>query len=218
VEAAAVLTGDLVGSSEAGPEATTQAMTVLSATAGAIARWHDPSADPHFTRYRGDGWQTTLPDGSRGLRAALVMLAALAAQPHLPPTRVGIGIGAIATTGTRDLSDAVGPAFVAAGNALDKMGRSERLAIAGPGLLSLHQQVVGLLSDRVQRWTGPQADALGRYLHPASPSAADLASVFGISAQAIQYRLQSSGSVHLRRILRQWEDSFRHWQTTGIWT
>lgn len=201
---AAVLTGDLIGSSAAGPKATGAAMDHLAAVAEEIALW--PGGTPtRFTRYRGDGWQMLVAPPGRGLRAALILAASLRATAHLPLTRIALGFGQIGSGGGSDLSDAHGAAFTAAGAALDAIGRHDRLAAAGAGMSPLHLAMLALMDDRCQRWSPEQAEAMVLALFPAPPTQAAMAKALGISTSAVNYRLIGAGIRPVRRALEAWE-------------
>src|SRR5690606_33341086 len=88
---AAILTGDLVGSTEKPVAALEQAMQALAETARGISAW--TGADTRFTRYRGDGWQIYVAVPGLGLRAALTIIARLRAADAGLATRAAIGIG-----------------------------------------------------------------------------------------------------------------------------
>ena len=60
---AAILTGDLIGSTDAPANALERAMDALAATARGISDWTPWSdAGTRFTRFRGDGWQAHVAD------------------------------------------------------------------------------------------------------------------------------------------------------------
>jgi hypothetical protein len=204
--AAAVVTGDLIGSTRATPGALERAMEVLAAAAGEIAAW-PPAADTRFTRFRGDGWQILVADAALGLRAALLAIARLRAAGAGLATRAAIGVGRVDSTGTENLADARGPAFEASGHALDAMSRGHRLAIDGEGVGPLHRAVVELLGERATRWTPQQAEATAFYLRPGDPTNATIAAELGITPQAVNYRLTGAGAPAIRRALDFWEDA-----------
>ena len=205
--AAAVVTGDLIGSTRATPGALERAMEVLAAVAGEIAAW-PPGADTRFTRFRGDGWQILVADAALGLRAALLAIARLRAAGAGLATRAAIGIGRVDSIGTASLADARGPAFEASGRALDAMSRAHRLAIDGEGVAPLHHAVVDLLDERAGRWTPQQAEATALYLAPGNPTNAAIAPRLGISPQAVNYRLTGAGAPAARRALALWEEAW----------
>ena len=204
---AAILTGDLIGSSHATPLALERAIEVLSAAAGTAASW-TPDRESRFTRYRGDGWQMHLADPRLALRAAIVIAARLRAADLGLATRTAIGIGAVESLGTESLADARGGAFEASGHALDDMARPRRLAIDGPGVTALHRIIVDLLDERTARWTLQQAEASALYLLPDNPTLTDIAPGLDITAQAVNYRLSGAGATVIRRTLAAWEEDW----------
>lgn len=204
---AAVLTGDLIGSTEAGPGALEDAMDILADAARDISAW-TPGADTRFTRFRGDGWQMHVAEPGIALRAAIAVVARLRAVKLGLSTRAAIGIGGVDSLGTDSLADARGPAFEASGRALDAMGKSRTMAIDGEGVTALHRIVVDLLADRARHWTPEQAEATALYLHPQNPTLADIAPTLGITPQAVNYRLTGAGAPAIRRALKAWEEEF----------
>lgn len=207
----AIITGDLVGSSQAGPDVLDRAMAALEASARVVAGW-TPGGEARFTRYRGDGWQTHVARPALALRGAVFLFARLRAADLGLATRAAIGVGEVGSLGTRSLADARGPAFEASGHALDDMGRLRRLTIEGEGITDLHRIVVDLLDERIGRWTRNQAEAVALYLLPGNPTLHDLAPELGITAQAVNYRLTGAGAPAIRRSLATWEED---WERAG---
>ncbi|MCB2130797.1 MAG: hypothetical protein KDE03_17460 [Rhodobacteraceae bacterium] len=209
----AVLTGDLIGSTEAGPEATDRAMQVLSETAQEIAAWHLTErvavGNTYFTRHRGDGWQIYVSVAHFGLRAALFAYARLAGHPGLPTTRIAIGEGSVDRLPGPDLSNAHGAAFAVSGRALSEMERGERLRLAGFRADRLTRATIGLLEDRITGWTAEQAEAMALVLSPQAPTQSAVAATLGISPQALSYRLAGAKWPSIRRFLNAWEDPQR---------
>ena len=212
--AAAVLTGDLIGSTKAAPDALETAMALLAKAGAELSAWTD-RRDAHFTRFRGDGWQIVVADPGLALRAALFLTARLRAADLDLATRIAIGIGEIDSLGKASLADARGSAFEASGRTLDHMGRTRRLAIEGDGITSFHRIILELLDELASRWTRQQAEATALYLHPDNPTLEQIAPQLGISAQAVNYRLSGAGAPAIRRALRAWEDAFAQGQNTG---
>lgn len=208
--AAAILTGDLIGSTRADPADLEAAIDLLAATAEEIAAWMPDAPGPRFTRYRGDGWQLHVAVPALALRALLFLIARLRAADIGLGTRAAIGIGEAASLGTDSLADARGPAFEASGRALDAIGRTRRLAIEGEGVTPWQRIIVDLLDERTARWTRPQAEAmhLALALRPDEPTLAEMAATLDITAQAVNYRLTGAGAPAIRRTLRSWEEVF----------
>jgi hypothetical protein len=83
----AILTGDLIGSTAAPPEAVERSMRIIANCASEIG------PDTDFTRYRGDGWQLRLLRPGDCLWACLLILARLRAEDGALGCRIAIGIG-----------------------------------------------------------------------------------------------------------------------------
>lgn len=200
----AVLTGDLITSTAHPPDWTQQALDRIEACALAVRGW-DNADDPHFTRFRGDGWQIVLSEPRRALRAALYIIATLKAVDSGAQTRVAVGLGDMNPWQGADLSSASGSAFVASGQALDRMEDDRRLAVVAPESAHLHNALAGLLNDQLEGWSREQAEAMAHFLPPASPTLKELATAIGISPQAVHARLKSA---HWRAVLQ----AVSHWE------
>ncbi|WP_135504747.1 SatD family protein [Roseovarius aestuariivivens] len=191
----AVFTGDLIGSRDAEPDAVEASLSVLRDTANRLGEQHD--FDPRFTRSRGDGWQILLPQPRRLFDTYLALVASLTAQDTGLATKISIGIGQVSSAGSTDLSDADGPAFVAAGDMLDHLSTSSgpiRVAIEGPGSTQWQRGILRMTDWICQSWSRQQAEAVALYLlRPDLGANADRAAVLGITRQAFEARFKSSG-------------------------
>ena len=205
----AVLTGDLIASTQATPRAVNKSMELLEATAAEIATWRISETtavgDTHFTRFRGDGWQILVSVGVYGLRAALFAYATLAARRALPATRIAVGLSTVDNVPGPDLSDAYGAAFEESGRALLRMERGEHLKIAGTGISPLLAAFIDLLAGQISDWTAEQAQAMALALPPDAPTQTALATSLGITPQALSYRLAGARWPAIRRVLQEWE-------------
>jgi hypothetical protein len=202
----AVLTGDIVRSGRLGPGELEAAMTALRAGAEAAGAWTGEA--PRFTRFRGDGWQCLAPSPRLALRAALLAGAFLRREGRHMATRVAVGIGSADVPSAGDLSSAAGPAFERAGQALDTMRRSARLAIAWeappPGAGAV-VAIVGLVDELARRWTPAQARVLVRALEPEGPTQQELAASLGMAQQTVAGHLQAAGAPAIEAALAQLE-------------
>ncbi len=211
----AVLTGDLIGSTDAGPTALDATMRDIAATATRIGQW-PAGADTRFTRSRGDGWQMVLDRPAQALRAAFAVQAGLRALRNGIPTRISIAVGPVASLGTKDLSDARGPAFTASGKGIDRLDHTERLGITC-GSATPFQQALASLADALMRgWTREQAEAMALALHPANPTLAEMAATLGISRQAVNYRLAGANLRALRSAAEDWARAFDAHLVEGV--
>ena len=200
----AVLTGDLIGSIKAGPLATDFEMIQLAHIAEVIGQW--TGMEPtRFTRYRGDGWQIVLNRPQMALRAALSLIAGLAASDGKLAARIAIGIGSVTSLGSTNLSDAAGQAFARSGQSLDAATGDQRLVLASPDLHPLQQAVIALLGERSGQWTSAQAGALLLALDPTRPTLSQMSQHIGITLQSVSYRLRGAGWPAIRETLDLWE-------------
>lgn len=198
---AAVLTGDIVGSSRAGAQATDRALSALRDAAREMSHWID--RDTKFTRFRGDGWQILLPvQPGLAFRSTLFLSARLRAADTGLATRIAVGIGPVERSGTKDLSDAAGEAFETSGGTLDGMDRWDRILIAGRGVTDWHEGLFEIADWMIRRWSREQAEAAALVLDDKAATATALAERLGISRQAFQARLDGSGVAALATALR----------------
>ncbi len=201
----AVLTGDLIGSTGAGPDAVDRAMRALADTAAQLSQ--EAESDTRFTRFRGDGWQVYLDHPRHALRAILLMTATMRAADNGLATRISVGIGQVTRLGTQGLSDASGEAFVISGHGLDQMPKSKRLTIAGGGGdAKWHSPIFDLVEWQSGKWSREQAEAVMLALGPDRPSYRDIAAALGISRQALQARLSSAGYYAVEAALHRFEN------------
>jgi hypothetical protein len=200
----AVLTGDLIASSEAAPDVVDKAIATLASAASKITDW--TTADTRFTRFRGDGWQMFLPFPGLALRYTLYLVASLRASNIGLTTRISVGIGTIDAIGKQSLSDARGEAFVISGHGLDNMAKNKRLEIAGAWDVNTWQTAIfDLVEWQSSRWSREQAEAVMIALEPGNTTQADMAALLGITRQALRARLYSAGQPALKHALNAFE-------------
>ena len=207
---AAILTGDLIDSTKAGPDQVRQAMEVIKVTAQTeIGKWFK-GPGTRFTRFRGDGWQVVVCPANLAPRAALLIGARLRAARLGLISRISIGFGRIDDWGTDDLSSAAGPALVASGHGLDAIRIGKRLSIAGENLDPRDKIIMDLLEAISDGWTPEQAEALAMDLHPDRIfTQLQIAGTLGISRQAVNYRLYGAKSQLIKASLRAWEENMQ---------
>ncbi len=189
--AIAVITGDLVKSTGLPEGRVAVAFEALKTAADQISRWHDPATPTSFSRNRGDGWQLVLADPRLALRAALFLRAALRSRGKDLATRMAVGIAAGAPPGTTDLNLATGPAFVAAGHALDTMKPPVELRVVSDNRAL---EAVFRLADHLSRgWTQKQAATLVPMLAPGGATQQTVAEQQQVTRQAVGQALRSAG-------------------------
>lgn len=201
---AAVLTGDLIGSTKTAPATADRAMAALEDAARTLSGWR-AETETRFTRFRGDGWQILVEPPIWGLRAALFLKARLGATGTGIDTRIAIGIGPVGDPGPGTLGAARGAAFEASGRALDAMKKGSVLVIDGTGITGLHRAAVTLLAPIVQGWSREQAEAVAHAIEPSGPTLAQIAERLGITPQAVNYRLKAADYGAVDDALKLWE-------------
>ncbi len=199
----AVLTGDIVDSSDLAPEQLDRVLAELSDISRDISVWPNAPTAPiqtGFARRGGDGWQIALDHPKLALRAALYVVARLhAAQPPIQ-SRIAVasGAGSLPNAPDRDLNSAHGPAFTASGRALTDMPRKSRITHAAGGAIA----AVFHLADHISRgWTGPQAQAVALMLVPEAGPRRRAAEQLGITRQAVDQALHAAGFPALERAM-----------------
>lgn len=196
----AVLTGDLVGSTAAGPEAIDRTFLVLSEAANHLSQRIGEHS--HFSRFRGDGWQMLMYGPNPALYACIYIVAKLRATRGGLSTRIAAGIGTIDRYPSQVGETVFGEAFIQSGRCLDAMPRAKRLAIAGDRFVRpWHRAIFDLVEWQSGRWSPEQAEAIALSLEHDNRPQEVLGSFIGISRQAMQARLRSAGRSHLDEAL-----------------
>ena len=200
--ASAVLTGDFISSRKASSKALDAAMATLAQVTA------DLQSDTHtravFDRHRGDGWQIYLSEAAPALRAALRIVAALAAGHSGLASRIAIGFGPARLAADGDLAAATGAAFVTSGETLDGMDKFTRLS-ADRQCGAAFQAMIGLLDWQSRHWSAAQAEALYWQLASQSPTQEEIAEKLGVTRQAVQQRLAATGYKAILEAVRAFE-------------
>lgn len=161
---AAVITGDVVGSTAAGAPSRESLLDALKGLTGVLRDTFGPAAVPYpVDVYGGDTWQVLLTPPSSALRAALLIRALLhghVQDDHDVPiaTRMVVARGPVDTLSDGRLSESDGPAFRLSGRGLDALG-DRRLAFANATRSHLDDWdvVFHLLDAIASEWTPRQA-------------------------------------------------------------
>lgn len=188
----AVISGDIIRSTQHGTSVTDAAIRCLHRTAQQLEEWTDAT---RFTRFRGDGWQLFIADPSLALHSTISLLANLKAANLGVETRMAIGFGTVERIGTIDLADAAGEAFQLAGEGLDQMPSYKRVALTNWTVLQdWHHAVFDLAVWIASRWTPAQAEAVALAISPTQElTQAEIATQLHITRQAVQLRLSGAG-------------------------
>lgn len=184
----AVLTGDIIDSTDLTAEALDLAMETLQAASQEISRWVlGMTCD--FARRGGDGWQMALDRPRLAFRATLFCQAVLRRLGPEYATRIAVADGEGQLPPEGGPNAAHGPAFTQSGRALGKMNRFARLTHAAGGA----EAAVYHLADAISEgWTQAQARALCEMLPPAGATQADAARALSITRTAVQQALAAA--------------------------
>lgn len=188
---ATVLTGDLIASTKAGPDAVDGAMAVLEGIAQHEAQIS--GLDIRFARFRGDGWQMYCPEAERVFRLTVLVLANLHSHPSLAQTRLAVATGAVAILPATGLASASGEVFSLSGHGLDNL-TTQRLHFDSNAEDARWQRpFVSYLDWQSSRWSPEQAEAVALAFRHDPPSPRNVSENLGISRQAGQARLSGAG-------------------------
>lgn len=192
---AAVLTGDLIGSTQAGLAQVDGAMTAIQSVA--LNEASLSGADIRFARFRGDGWQIYSSDPTNVFRLTVLILAKLLSNPDFPKTRISAATGPVVFLPESGLASANGEVFSISGQTLDGM-TTQRLMFntsehAWPWKLALFSY----LDWQSGRWSPEQAEAVAIAFSFSPPRPRSVAETLGISRQAAQSRLNGAGFLPL---------------------
>ncbi len=183
----AVLTGDIVKSSQLPQGGLDRIFANLGDVADRIGAWQGSSV--HFTRNRGDGWQMAVAPAF-ALRAVFAARAAVRMADKRFDTRVALALGEGTVPG-ETLADAAGPVFTASGQALENMPRKRDMVMAGDA--GMHAVALRLSEEIIKRWTEAQAEVAVRALAPDTPTQAALAEVLNVTKQTVQGHMDAAG-------------------------
>ncbi len=166
----AVLTGDIVGSSELAVAARRRLAARLKQVGAELQRTHAAALPLPLEVFRGDAWQFFVAQPGAALRVALGVVAGLGQDADAPlATRIGLGLGGVRFLPGRAVSGGDGPAYAAAGAALDGLGVHERLQLGvderererlGAAPVGLLAALVGAVDGLAQDWTPARARAV----------------------------------------------------------
>ena len=204
----AVLSGTFARSSRTTPADIDACFDHLSDASAELARWL--GTDPLLTRFQGHRWEMLLKRPGLFLRSALYIQALMKMRGTGAAVRLAAGIGTVETAGTRDLSDADGPAFSRARRALMEMKRGRRICLEREGARPPSATLVTLSDALCQRWTAAQAEALVYALRPDAPTQNEIAERLGTRQQNVAARLNAAGFWALADAIRAIETVYPH--------
>ena len=164
----AVLTGDIVGSSRLSATERARLHEILISSRKSVLERFGAGLVPMKPEiFRGDGWQFIVADSSKSLRVGLFFRASVRSgmRQKRIDTRVSIGIGTIDFLPRNNLSGGDGEAFRLSGEALEKLHKSHRMAVALPqssasDMSAALDVIVKLIDLQAGNWTESQARAV----------------------------------------------------------
>jgi len=168
----AVLTGDVIESTELSTKELERAREVLSKATKRLSAMHTQAVrgEPEF--FRGDSWQVLLAEPKWALRASLLIRALLRAELGAD-TRISIGIGVVDKI-EYQVSMSTGEAFTLSGRALDKITGYFELTGALPdragALAPWFSVILHLCSGLIRSWTRRQAEIVAKALMLKDPT------------------------------------------------
>jgi len=162
----AVVTGDIIGSSQLGPQRLEAAMALLRRLASEFQQIHPESIVGRPDVFRGDSWQICLQQPALVVTATVFLRAGFKADDL--DTRIGIGWGTVERLNPDRISQSSGSAFTRSGQALDTLGKGQHLALARSGETADADSLppvmlaggVVLLDALLSRWTQRESVAV----------------------------------------------------------
>jgi hypothetical protein len=201
MSAVAVLTADIVGSTQYGPveRQTLHALLLESFRAAADGF---PGAWVTGLSLRitaGDEFQGVIASVGSAFQILVFLRSKLALSPLpiAPQLRAGIGVGSVLVSGGRSSWEQDGPAFVLSRRALESLGASSRewrqtvIATADPRRDGALAAVLGLCDHLQQRWTRQQWEAVHHTIGGAKTE--EIGRRIGIARQNVTKRLRAAG-------------------------
>lgn len=160
----AVVTGDVVRSTQLSPPSRRDLHEAMEATSEALQEVHHQDLLAPIDRFSGDRWQMVLESVPAVLRAALLFRAGLRArmQSHRVDTRMALAVGTIDFIPGDRVSQGDGEAFRQSGRLLESMrkGANMRFSFSGRSEERQLDIVVRLVDALAIRWSDRQSLAV----------------------------------------------------------
>ena len=198
---AAVISGDVIGSSTLKPAARQKLQQVLDAFfRQAVKEWPDLKVQ----QYRGDSLQALFTNSrAKALRAALSLHCFLIKEKFA--IRLAIGVGDISYK-SKDVITSDGSAFQASGPYLDELMKSgDVICVAGEREAFTAEWLVhsASLNYLIQHWSPKHAEAM--YLQLRDQTQQEIARKLKIKQPSVHQRLQIAGWPVVQKILQRFE-------------
>ncbi len=201
----AVITGDLVNSTELGYDKVKDAFDRLECCAKMQENWY--GGHPlHFTRHRGDGWQVALTQPKMALRSALAFRATLRTKGSEFDSYMGIAEGDVVGDIGPDLNVETADVFTDSGRNLTSV--REKLSWQRIKCNVDEIQAVSILADKItQGWTPTQAETVLQFMDPNKKhNITKVSKTLGKSRQAVTKTLNAASFDAINLVLKLIED------------
>jgi hypothetical protein len=210
----AVLTGDIVTSSQYAPTDLKRIMQSLRRSAGEFSDAFPGTIRGDLDVFSGDGWQILLADWRKATRLGLFMRAVLRADSNLSAdTRVSVGLGSVdkATLNLKRISESTGEAFERSGRALKLLQKPFLMTWGVPSKNSTPSKLedrlldgsLRLLDELICRWKSKQAHSVSLALLGKTQD--QIARKLQVSQPAVSTSLSSAGWKGIETFLLQIE-------------
>jgi hypothetical protein len=189
----AVLTGDLIRSSDLSAADLARARNALALAVQQTGEWvNNPVAGP-VEFFRGDAWQLALGIPGLFLRASILVRARLRAEDARFDTRIGVGLGGYDVLDQNRTSLSTGEAFTISGSALDSLAGGSGISVGLPDRLREHlgwaAPMAGLCSAIADQWTEKQALLVAHMLESRDGKQTNLAAQLQVTRQSVSKQL-----------------------------
>lgn len=204
----AVLTGDVVNSTQLPPLRRQALLARLNALFEEVANSPKPELRIHFEIHRGDGFQGLSPHPEHALRQALLVRSFLRADAgaEVFDARLAIGVGTVQLLTDR-VQTSDGEAFQYSGRLLDELKKSAaRTAVHTPWAEVNAELSVSLLllEAVVSKWSSRQAEVV--YQKLVGKTETEIAQLFATRQPAINQRAKAAGWHAVDRLVKRYEE------------
>ena len=195
----AVLTGDIVGSSNLSADGHRRVVSILRSIGDAFPIVGQVDV------FSGDSWQLLLEDLSVSLRTALYLRACLKRERDLAvDSRVFVAWGGVdrEQVNPARISESTGAVFTASGRGLDRLRKPVCMGLSVPGREALSlalDAAVALLDSMARSWSVEQARAVAETLRGRTQM--EIAEEFSVGQSSINKSLQAAHWVEIEGFL-----------------
>lgn len=216
----AVLTGDVINSSDAKGEEKDKLIHLLKEAFEAVTKKSTAkTSSPSFDIFRGDSFQGVLANPAEALKAALIIRTTLIRNHSKNEktdwdARIAIGIGSIDYL-PENISEGDGPAFRNSGPVLDELKGDYKFAITESSAKYNHEfkTCCAFLDAVINKWTPPQAEMVYQLL--LNKTKKEIGKELDISQAAVHYRVKAAGWFAIKEFLTRYETVIENIKDSG---